>query len=72
MAIIVECLNCSFEFSRSASSSKVLCTNCDGSKEIAEKEQNRWKNLSVNEKLDELRSMIIEIQNRGSYPQRLG
>ena len=67
MAILSSCSKCGSDFMHNPSDSRIYCENCDGSKELAAKEGDRWASLSINEKLNELKQMIIDVENTVKY-----
>jgi hypothetical protein len=69
MAINITCWKCQKEFMTSASNYGALCDDCNGVNEAKRKDEERWRTLTVEQKLDELRKMIEAIQQ---HQVRLG
>ena len=72
MAILSYCLKCNSPFNHSASDGRSLCRDCDGTKERERAEAERWANLSVEAKLDELKARVDIISNQSPWDGRIG
>jgi hypothetical protein len=68
MALVVNCPKCGRQTSRSLSDSSDLCDNCNGNNVAAAAEEERWRSLSTDEKLNELRMMVLSLQRHASGP----
>ena len=72
MAILSSCAGCGKLFGHMASDSRDLCEKCDGSAERAAAEEARWRGLSVDEKLNELRQGLKNLTNYHKWDGRIG
>lgn len=72
MAILLNCRNCGTPFTSSVSAYKSLCDECDGTNERNRQEEDRWKALTVEEKLNELRNAVRSIQQQSEWDGMIG
>jgi len=72
MAILTECNQCRKMFTTSVSNYGGLCRKCDGTEEREAAEERRWQALSVDDKLNELRRLVLGIAERSAWDGRIG
>lgn len=71
MAILSECLGCGKEvFCRV--NELPYCDKCSGNEAARQKEQQRWNALTVEEKLDELKTRVDGLTQQNQWDQRFG
>jgi hypothetical protein len=68
MAILLSCTECGKDFMCSRFS--FLCQDCDGTNDKRRAEEERWAALSIEDKVNELRNMIINLQTRINWGQQ--
>jgi len=72
MTIFVTCWKCRNNFTTSDCGSIGLCDDCNGTNEAKRQEEERWKALTVEQKLDELRQLVLSLHQRQSWDGRIG
>ena len=72
MAIDASCANCGKWFTTSASSHKLFCKSCDGTKDQEEAEAKRWGSLSTDQKCDELLARVKRLEDASHWDGRIG
>lgn len=62
MALLSPCCRCGKEISHSASEIP-LCDDCSGKNLAKANEKKRWDNLTIEQKLDELKNRLDQLDN---------
>lgn len=63
MSILIQCYKCGEMYGTTPGSGKLNCDECDGTNEYKRKELERWKNLSLEEKVEELKIRVDSLGN---------
>ena len=72
MALLSSCHKCGELFDHSASEFRMLCRNCDGTKEREAAALVRWNALSNEEKIAELLRRVEDLENKAAWDGRIG
>lgn len=72
MALLIDCPKCNRSFGVSASSSKYMCDDCDGTNAAKQREEERWAALPIEAKVEELRTRMKDAEQRLSWDGRIG
>ena len=65
--IILNCVECGQEFGTSACNARIFCDNCSGVTEAKNKEIQRWKNLILEERIEELKTRIEALEQKQTW-----
>jgi hypothetical protein len=68
MATLLKCTWCGKNFG--CSEFRLLCQECDGTNAKLRAEEERWAALSIEDKVNELRNMIMDLQTRINWGQQ--
>ena len=71
MAILETCSKCGTIYCTSVFSCKIFCDECNGTNEAKRKEEERWKALSLENKIEELRIRVAGLENHNSWEGRI-
>lgn len=72
MAILEFCWKCKKEFCTSATYASGLCDDCNGTNEAKRLEEERWQALTLEQKVDELRQLVLGLQQHQSWDGQIG
>lgn len=71
MAILQQC-RCGKVFSSSASDYSFLCDDCNGTNAQKRAEEDRWRALPLEQKIEELRDRITSLEQSSRWDGRIG
>lgn len=70
MAILETCSKCGATFSSNPSECKIWCNECDGTNAAKRKEAERWKNLPLEDKVEELKRRVDSLTSHSYWDGR--